>query len=152
MAVSSGLDQEVSALELLRRPDVRYEVLMKMVDHQGVASLSPQSPLDRAVQEQVEIQIKYQGYISRQIEEVARHRAQDEALIPSGMNYREVSGLSNEVRQRLEAVSPRTLGQASRISGVTPAAISLLWIHLKRLRSGQPLGDPVLPKSSDRAA
>jgi len=152
VAVSAGLDQEVSALELLRRPDVRYKVLMEMVDHQGVASLSPQSPLDRAVQEQVEIQIKYQGYISRQIEEVARHRAQDEALIPSGMNYREVSGLSNEVRQRLEAVSPRTLGQASRISGVTPAAISLLWIHLKRLRSGQPLGDPVLPKSSDRAA
>jgi tRNA uridine 5-carboxymethylaminomethyl modification enzyme len=151
-AVSAGLDREVSALELLRRPDVRYQTLMEMIDHQGATSLAPELPLDRVVQEQVEIQIKYQGYISRQVDEVARHQAQEAAVIPLGMNYREVSGLSNEVRQRLEAVSPHTLGQASRISGVTPAAISLLWIHLKRLRSGPTLGGSVLPEPTDKAA
>jgi tRNA uridine 5-carboxymethylaminomethyl modification enzyme len=151
-AVSAGLDREVSALELLRRPDVHYQTLMEMIDHQGATSLAPELPLDRVVQEQVEIQIKYQGYISRQVDEVARHQAQEEAVIPLGMNYREVSGLSNEVRQRLEAVSPHTLGQASRISGVTPAAISLLWIHLKRLRSGPTLGGSVSPQPTDKAA
>ncbi len=151
-AVSAGLDREVSALELLRRPDVHYQTLMEMIDHQGATSLAPELPLDRVVQEQVEIQIKYQGYISRQVDEVARHQAQEAAVIPFGMNYREVSGLSNEVRQRLEAVSPHTLGQASRISGVTPAAISLLWIHLKRLRSGPTLGGSVSPQPTDKAA
>ena len=84
--------------------------------------------------------MKYAGYISRQHDEVARHQAQERAEIPSDMDYDQVRGLSIEVRQKLKAISPQTLGQASRISGITPAAISLLWIHLKRLRAGRSLG------------
>jgi tRNA uridine 5-carboxymethylaminomethyl modification enzyme len=81
---------------------------------------------------QVEISVKYAGYIDRQHEEVARHLAQDALPIPAALDYHDVRGLSNEVRQKFAAVKPETIGQAARISGVTPAAISLLLVHLKR--------------------
>jgi tRNA uridine 5-carboxymethylaminomethyl modification enzyme len=86
---------------------------------------------------QVEVSVKYEGYIDRQHEEVSRRLAQDGLAIPADLDYAEVRGLSNEVRQKLIAVRPETVGQAARISGVTPAAISLLLVHLKR---GAPAG------------
>jgi tRNA uridine 5-carboxymethylaminomethyl modification enzyme len=132
-----ALDREVSALELLKRPQVRYQALVEMTDRQGLKSLQPSPGLGRQVSEQVEIQAKYAGYISRQEDEVARNQAQERAVIPQEIDYRSVRGLSIEVQQKLETVRPQTLGQASRVSGVTPAAISLLWIHLKRMRAGR---------------
>ncbi len=133
------LDREVPAIELLKRPEVSYQRLVQVTDHQGEQPLMPAADVSRQAQEQVEIQAKYAGYISRQQEEVNRNAAQEEALIPEDMDYRMVRGLSIEVSQKLSAVMPKTLGQASRISGVTPAAISLLWIHIKRLRAGKSL-------------
>ena len=133
------LDREIPAMELLKRPEVTYQRLVQLTDHQGEQPLMPAADVSRQAQEQVEIQAKYAGYISRQQEEVNRNAAQEEALIPEDMDYRMVRGLSIEVSQKLSAVMPKTLGQASRISGVTPAAISLLWIHIKRLRAGRNL-------------
>jgi tRNA uridine 5-carboxymethylaminomethyl modification enzyme len=92
---------------------------------------------DPAAAEQVEIATKYAGYIDRQNDEVARNRAQEATKLPPGLDYRTVRGLSIEVQQKLNAHRPETLGQAARISGVTPAAISLLLVHLKR-RSADP--------------
>lgn len=134
--VGGPLEREVSALELLRRPQVRFRDLATLRDHSGDQPLMPDRDLPGEVSEQVEIQVKYSGYIARQREEVARNLAQESAPIPPGMDYGAVRGLSVEVRQKLIAIQPSSLGQAARISGVTPAAISLLWIHLKRLRAG----------------
>ncbi len=133
------LDREVPAIELLKRPEVSYQRLVQLTDYQGDQPLMPAADVSRQAQEQVEIQAKYAGYISRQQDEVSRNAAQEQALIPEDMDYRMVRGLSIEVSQKLSAVMPKTLGQASRISGVTPAAISLLWIHIKRLRAGKNL-------------
>jgi tRNA uridine 5-carboxymethylaminomethyl modification enzyme len=87
---------------------------------------------DDLIAEQVEVQAKYQGYIERQKDEVARRLQQDETRIPAELDYRAVRGLSKEAQQSLQRHQPETLGQAARISGVTPAAISLLLVHLKR--------------------
>jgi tRNA uridine 5-carboxymethylaminomethyl modification enzyme len=87
---------------------------------------------DPRVAEQVEIQAKYEGYIERQRDEVSRRAAMESSPLPSGLDYRQVRGLSAEVQQKLNRHRPETIGQASRISGVTPAAISLLLVHLKR--------------------
>ncbi|MDA0189441.1 MAG: tRNA uridine-5-carboxymethylaminomethyl(34) synthesis enzyme MnmG, partial [Proteobacteria bacterium] len=87
---------------------------------------------DARVIEQVEIQAKYQGYIDRQQEEVAKNLASEETVLPEDFDYARVGGLSREVQQKLAQQRPRTLGQAARIQGVTPAAISMLLIHLKR--------------------
>jgi len=84
------------------------------------------------VEVEVEIQAKYEGYVTRQRAEVERRAAQDDLRLPRELDYREVRGLSREVQQKLHAQRPETLGQASRISGVTPAAIALLLVHLKR--------------------
>jgi len=137
--VPAGLDREIAAMELLKRPEVRWQDLAAMVDHRGQMPLQPTLELPDRVVEQVEIQAKYAGYIARQQDEVARNQAQEKSSIPEAMDYGAVRGLSIEVRQKLETIRPTTLGQAARISGVTPAAISLLWIHLKRLRAGQQL-------------
>jgi len=91
---------------------------------------------DAAVAEQVEIQAKYAGYIARQQDEVARNEEHESLALPADLDYRSVRGLSFEVQQKLNQHRPETVGQASRISGVTPAAISLLLVHLKR-RAGQ---------------
>ena len=87
---------------------------------------------DPAVAEQVEVQVKYAGYIDRQTSEIARQRKHEETLLPEQLEYAQVAGLSNEVKQKLGEQRPATLGQASRIPGITPAAVSLLLIHLKK--------------------
>ena len=97
--------------------------------YQGVA---PAPVADPEVAEQVEIQAKYEGYIERQREEVARNAELESRALPPDLDYREVRGLSAEVQQKLNRHRPQTVGQAARISGVTPAAISLLLVHLKR--------------------
>jgi tRNA uridine 5-carboxymethylaminomethyl modification enzyme len=104
----------------LRRPELTY------------ASLVPESQVAAEVAEQVEIQAKYEGYIERQREEVGRRTKQETLRLPEALDYAQVRGLSIEVQQKLNRHRPETLGQASRISGVTPAAISLLLVHLKR--------------------
>ncbi|MEO1766539.1 tRNA uridine-5-carboxymethylaminomethyl(34) synthesis enzyme MnmG [Thiobacter aerophilum] len=126
------LEREHSLFDLLRRPGVRYASLMTLPGAlpEGAAPVS-----DPQVVEQLEIQAKYQGYIDRQREEVQRHRATEHLRLPPDLDYREVRGLSIEVQQKLNAHKPETLGQAARISGVTPAAISLLLVHLKRRES-----------------
>ena len=118
--VSAGLSEKRSVYELLRRPEHTYMSLVEGTD------------IDPAVAAQIEIQAKYEGYIGRQREEVARRAAMEDRRLPSTLDYREVRGLSAEVQQKLNAHRPDTIGQASRISGVTPAAISLLLVHLKR--------------------
>ena len=122
------LTREASAAELLRRPELDYARLMQ------VASLGPGVD-DAAVAEQVEVGIKYAGYLDRQRDEIERQRRHEALAIPEGFVYAEVRGLSAEVAQKLARVKPETIGQAARISGVTPAAISLLLVHLRR---GQP--------------
>ena len=116
---------EHSLYELLRRPDVRYHSL-------PLKSFTEADQVDAVVAEQVEIQAKYEGYIERQQAEVQRREAQETAPLPPTLDYDAVRGLSNEVRQTLARQRPETIGQAARISGVTPAAISLLLVHLKR--------------------
>ena len=119
------IEREYPLYELLRRPDVSYENLMTLPGA-GVAVA------DALVAEQVEIQAKYHGYIERQKDEVARNAHQEETRLPQEMDYRTVRGLSSEAQQKLNQHQPETLGQAARISGMTPAAISLLLVHLKR--------------------
>ena len=126
VAVGQALERDASVAELLRRPEVRYDALMQLPGiGPGVA--------DRTVIEQVEIHSKYAGYITRQQAEVERQSHNEGLEIPSDLVYSQVRGLSKEVCQRLERQRPATLGQAARMSGVTPAALSLLLIHLKRM-------------------
>ena len=128
------MDREVSAMELLRRPGVSYRSLQTLADREGGQPLQPQEGHRPSVSEQIEIQAKYAGYITRQRGEVERSIKQEKTKIPLELDYSHVRGLSTEVRQKLQVARPESLGQAGRISGVTPAAISLLWVHLKRLR------------------
>jgi len=93
--------------------------------------------IDEAVIEQLEISAKYQGYIDRQADEVAKAASYENTVLPADLDYVTVAGLSNEVRQKLQQHRPQTIGQASRIQGLTPAAISLLLIHLKRFKLSQ---------------
>jgi tRNA uridine 5-carboxymethylaminomethyl modification enzyme len=130
------LDRHPSLLDLLKRPGVSYAALMDLKDSGGVRLAGP--GLQDAVQaEQVDIQVKYAGYVERQSSEIERQRMQTEQAIPDDFDYEDVTGLSIEVRQRLKLSQPRTVGQAGRISGVTPAAISLLLVHLKRHSHGR---------------
>jgi tRNA uridine 5-carboxymethylaminomethyl modification enzyme len=123
--VGARLEQACTLADLLRRPDVGYAALMTLP---GVGE-----PVDDpAVAEQVEVSIKYAGYIERQKDEIARALAQEEARLPPDLDYRSVRGLSTEVQQRLNRQRPDTIGQAARMQGITPAAISLLLVHLKR--------------------
>ncbi len=126
-----ALEREYSLADLLKRPQVNYQSLMTLrgVDGQDVAGPSVQEDL---VREQVEIHVKYAGYIDRQAKEVQRHAHFDNLPMPDNFDYLEVTGLSIEVKQKLNTQRPETLGQCSRISGVTPAAISLLLVHLKK--------------------
>lgn len=119
------LEHEYSLFELLRRPEVSYEAVLSL-DGLGLGEVEP------AVREQVEIAAKYQGYIDRQADEVARSRGQENTKLPSDLDYREIHGLPIEAQQKLNAHKPETIGQAGRISGITPAAISLLLVYLKR--------------------
>ncbi|MBA3904672.1 MAG: tRNA uridine-5-carboxymethylaminomethyl(34) synthesis enzyme MnmG, partial [Rhodocyclaceae bacterium] len=119
------LEHEYSLAELLRRPDVSYDTLMTLPG-------AGEPIADRQAIEQVEIQAKYQGYIDRQSDEIAKSRQHEQMALPADLDYRTVRGLSIEAQQKLNRHKPETLGQASRIQGITPAAISLLLVHLKR--------------------
>jgi tRNA uridine 5-carboxymethylaminomethyl modification enzyme len=118
--VSAGFQKRVSAYDMLRRPEVSF------------AEVAGAHTVEPSVAEQVEIQAKYEGYIERQRQEVARRADAESRALPEDLDYREVRGLSTEVQQKLNRHRPQTVGQAGRISGVTPAAISLLMVHLKR--------------------
>ena len=121
--LGSELTREYHANELLQRPDVSYASLLQLVGG-GVD--------DPAVADQVEVQARYFGYLERQQREVEKSRGHEDTALPADLDYGQVSGLSNEVRQKLTKIRPITIGQAKRISGVTPAAISLLLIHLRK--------------------
>jgi tRNA uridine 5-carboxymethylaminomethyl modification enzyme len=119
------IEREYALFELLRRPDVSYEALLSLPDA-GPGETDPQ------VRQQLEIAAKYQGYIDRQAEEIERSRHYEELTLPEDLDYRDVRGLSIEAQQKLNKQRPQTLGQAGRISGITPAAISLLLVYLKK--------------------
>lgn len=123
--LGKDIEREYTLTELLRRPDVTYAALMTLPG-------AGKPVTNTQVAEQVEIQAKYHGYIQRQQEEVSRQAQHENTLLPKDIDYRMVKGLSNEVQQKLNQHKPETIGQASRISGVTPAAVSLLLVHLKR--------------------
>ena len=123
--LGKGIEREYALYELLRRPDVSYSGLMSL-------PCAGTGVTDVFVAEQVEIQAKYQGYIERQRDEIARQETYENTLLPAKMDYRAVRGLSIEAQQKLNQHQPETMGQAARISGMTPAAISLLLVHLKR--------------------
>ena len=129
--VGQAIEREYSLADLLCRPNVAYDTLMSMTGMEGQALAGP-GVQDPAVREQVEIQLKYAGYIERQSKEIERHEHYENLALPAGFNYLDIGALSVEVRQKLDKQRPETLGQASRISGVTPAAISLLLVHLKK--------------------
>ncbi|MFM8462616.1 MAG: tRNA uridine-5-carboxymethylaminomethyl(34) synthesis enzyme MnmG [Burkholderiaceae bacterium] len=128
--LGKALEREYALTDLLRRPNVSYAQLMSMVASDGRRFDEPSVPQDIAAQ--VEIQVKYAGYIDRQAKEVERHEHYEHLRLPADIDYQAVPALSFEVRQKLNQFKPETLGQASRIAGVTPAAISLLLIHLKK--------------------
>lgn len=129
--IGQAIEREYSLADLLRRPGVAYDTLMSMSGADG-QNLAGPGVVDAAVREQIEIQLKYAGYIDRQAKEVERHDHYENLKLPEGFDYLDISALSIEVRQKLDKQRPETLGQASRISGVTPAAISLLLVHLKK--------------------
>ncbi|MBD3738490.1 MAG: tRNA uridine-5-carboxymethylaminomethyl(34) synthesis enzyme MnmG [Pseudomonas balearica] len=126
----SPLVREYSLLNLLARPEIDYASLIELT---GDAGADPQ------VAEQVEISTKYAGYIERQRDEIERLRASENIALPVDLDYPSISGLSKEIQHKLSQARPQTLGQASRVPGVTPAAVSLLMIHLKKRGAGQQL-------------
>lgn len=123
--LKAPMSKEASLEDLLRRPEVRYDELI------NIEGLGPNHP-DKEASEQVEIQIKYAGYIDRQLDEIAKNKRNEDTLLPLDFNYQQISGLSNEVVAKLEDSRPETIGKASRISGITPAAVSLLLVYLKK--------------------
>ena len=127
--LGQGIDREYSLADLLRRPRVTYPNLMTL--HAAGVEIGP-GETDPVVAEQVETAIKYAGYIERQQIDIARQADHDATPLPGDLDYRDVRGLSVEVQQKLNQQRPETVGQASRMSGITPAAISLLLVHLKR--------------------
>ncbi|MEI6893674.1 MAG: tRNA uridine-5-carboxymethylaminomethyl(34) synthesis enzyme MnmG [Colwellia sp.] len=123
--LKAPMSKEASLEDLIRRPEVKYDDLMK------IEGLGPASA-DKQASEQVEIQTKYAGYIDRQLDEIAKRKRNENTMIPTDFNYQQISGLSNEVVAKLKDARPETIGKASRISGITPAAISLLLVYLKK--------------------
>ncbi|MEK6545602.1 MAG: tRNA uridine-5-carboxymethylaminomethyl(34) synthesis enzyme MnmG, partial [Nitrospinota bacterium] len=121
------INEPLTLLELLRRPEIKYDDLLKL--QPSVFSLQPYG-----VREQVEIQVKYEGYINRELLNVERFKRLEEKGIPPEVNFENIPGLSNEVKEKLSKVRPISIGQASRISGVTPSAISILMIYLEQLK------------------
>jgi len=121
--IENKLSHEYSLYDLLKRPEI---------NHETISALTPDLEVDKKISEQVEIDVKYAGYIGRQQDEIERLRRHENTAIPTSFDYESVSGLSNEVKQKLSQAKPETLARASRISGVTPAAISLLLVSLKK--------------------
>jgi tRNA uridine 5-carboxymethylaminomethyl modification enzyme len=125
LLLKADISRENSLEDLIRRPEVRYDDLMK-IEGMGPAVTNKQAA------EQVEIQIKYAGYIDRQLDEISKKKRHENTLIPLDFDFTQISGLSNEVVAKLSDSRPETIGKASRISGITPAAISLLLVYLKK--------------------
>jgi len=123
--LKNPVSKENSLEDLVRRPEVRYEDLM------AIEGFGP-AIIDKQAAEQIEIQIKYAGYIERQLDEISKKKRHEDTLIPLDFNYGQISGLSNEVVAKLTDAKPESIGKASRISGITPAAISLLLVYLKK--------------------
>ncbi|MBI5450887.1 MAG: tRNA uridine-5-carboxymethylaminomethyl(34) synthesis enzyme MnmG [Gammaproteobacteria bacterium] len=119
------LSREHTLMDLLRRPEVGYSALLQLAGLESMTS-------DPRVWEQLEIQAKYSGYIDRQHEEIDKLRRQHDKQLPADLDYRQVSGLSAEAQQKLQHIRPATIGQAARIPGITPAAVAILHIHLKK--------------------
>ena len=131
--LGQDLSHECNLTELLRRPGVTYEALTALGDGMWAPeSLDQDLGLAVQISDQVEISVKYQGYIERQAVEIARQEHNETFPLPESLDYSQVTGLSKEVQQKLNLHKPETLGQAGRISGVTPAALSLLLVHLKK--------------------
>ncbi|MBS3947458.1 MAG: tRNA uridine-5-carboxymethylaminomethyl(34) synthesis enzyme MnmG [Dethiobacter sp.] len=120
---SVPLHNPVSAALLLKRPELNYADILSLLEEEPAAS---------EVAEQVEIQIKYQGYIDKQLQQIARHQKLEDKLLPATWSYHTLSGLSREAAEKLDKIRPRSVGQASRISGVTPADIAVLLVHLEQ--------------------
>lgn len=131
---SSDLKQKCTLADLLRRPELSIKSFpsLPMTDHELVVI---DSLIANPAREEIQLQVKFKGYIDRQTEQVARFKKMESVLLPPNIDYRSLSGLSNEVVEKLTKIQPLSLGQASRISGVTPAAISVLQVHLKKVRS-----------------
>ncbi len=123
LKLSNPISREYNLMELLRRPEITYD---------DVATLIGEGETNTRIKEQVEIAAKYEGYINRQTEEIAKLRRYENTRIPEAFNYEKIEGLSNEIQQKLLETKPETLGRASRIQGMTPAAVSLLLIHMKK--------------------
>jgi tRNA uridine 5-carboxymethylaminomethyl modification enzyme len=128
------LQQDCRADDFLKRPEINYQHLQTMTE-----LALPQLPQD--VAEQIEIQCKYAGYIARQKLEIDRLRKHEEMPLPKDFDYHQIRGLSSEVIQKLNQIQPHSMAQASRISGVTPAALSLLLVHLKKQKQGLVVND-----------
>ena len=126
----SGSSQPgITAAELLKRPGVTWEMVAR--------AAPPPEPLGREITERAQVEIKYEGYVARQLSQVERMKRMELVRVPEGLDYSSVTGLLDESRQKLEAIRPRNLGQAGRISGVTPADIMLLEVFIERLRRGR---------------
>jgi tRNA uridine 5-carboxymethylaminomethyl modification enzyme len=137
------LTRDTTAFELLRRPEVSYDTLLEVVAPPAwlAAAEAPSANgcapalddrLPAQVRTQVEVRARYAGYIERQQEEIERARRSEQTALPENLDYANLGGLSHEVRQKLTEARPATLGQAARIPGVTPAAVSILLVHLKK--------------------
>jgi len=125
------ISREYSLVDLLARPRVSYQSLCEAIGDPECIDMS-ESPQSEQVAQQVEIQIKYQGYIDRQEDEIERLKKQEGTRLPEDFDYAQMQGLSNELKQKLQESKPENIGRASRIPGMTPAAISLLLIYLKK--------------------
>ncbi|HUE30861.1 MAG TPA: tRNA uridine-5-carboxymethylaminomethyl(34) synthesis enzyme MnmG, partial [Verrucomicrobiae bacterium] len=138
--LGAALAQDTAAFDLLRRPGVSYRALLEVTgppewlpDESGEEPVLPiDARLPDQIGTQVEVRARYAGYLERQQEEVERARRNEETPLPADLDYRALAGLSHEVRQRLAEARPATVGQAGRVPGVTPAAVSILLVHLKK--------------------
>lgn len=144
--LGQALEREYTLADLLKRPQVNYAGLATLCRTDG--SLLSAAPLVDVEAEQVEIEVKYEGYVARQQVEINKQLNHETTLIPDALNYAEVKGLSKEVQQKLSLHRPQTVGQAARVSGVTPAAVSLLLVHIKKLNL---LQDGQLPSGQSAA-
>jgi tRNA uridine 5-carboxymethylaminomethyl modification enzyme len=134
------LTQPAVASELLKRPQLAYADVVRL--------LGEEPALPPAVIEQVEIHLKYEGYIRRQLEQVARLEQFEAMALPEAFNYWEIHGLSHEIREKLTAIQPGTLGQAARISGITPAAVAILMVYFQKHRVQRVHHGAELPETS----
>jgi len=134
LLLEKPIAREYSLADLLARPHVDYVALCQAVDDAG-AGLGELEGMDQQVSQQVEIQLKYQGYINRQELEIDRLKRQENTVLPADFDYQQLQGLSNELKEKLIVARPENIGRASRISGMTPAAISILLVYLKKFKT-----------------